>query len=375
MTYAGVAPTATNYDITFANGTTEGPATGTLNVTKRPVKFYAKPQAIAYGTAFTPAVNATYVGQTITAGEYYSLLGTDDMNTVIASIAAASMNVGENAIVLTPKASDIYEIIVEDGVLTIGNTGIDIVLNRVVKASYDDEHTNTAAKLIADNDDKFVNVKFSDFPMIGEKWYPLVLPFATSVKDISAAFGYAVVDLFNGTSSDGKIMFKLHMGEIPANTPFIVKVYEDMNMADATVAFNNVKIEDAMDDNAEVTIGDAAGVQFVGTYKGRVEGFRSNMYYFSSNAAYNDYYKGNDTNKTYLRPLGAFFVDNDANASTIQRVISIEEPNGTTEISAITVDGAFVEADGWYTTNGIRLQGVPTEKGVYIRNGKKIVIK
>ena len=92
-------------------------------------------------------------------------------------------------------------------------------------------------------------------------------------------------------------------------------------------------------------------------------------------AAYNDYYKGNDTNKTYLRPLGAFFVDNDANASTIQRVISIEEPNGTTEISAITVDGAFVEADGWYTTNGIRLQGVPTEKGVYIRNGKKIVIK
>ena len=31
--------------------------------------------------------------------------------------------------------------------------------------------------------------------------------------------------------------------------------------------------------------------------------------------------------------------------------------------------------DGWYTLNGIRLQGAPTEKGVYINNGKKIVIK
>ena len=37
-------------------------------------------------------------------------------------------------------------------------------------------------------------------------------------------------------------------------------------------------------------------------------------------------------------------------------------------------DNALVK-DGWYTLNGVKLQGVPTEKGIYIRNGKKMVIK
>jgi hypothetical protein len=32
-------------------------------------------------------------------------------------------------------------------------------------------------------------------------------------------------------------------------------------------------------------------------------------------------------------------------------------------------------AEGWYTVNGIKLQSAPTEKGVYINNGKKVVVK
>ena len=379
LTYAGTAPTATNYDVELAEGTA---ANGTLNVTKRPVTFKAIDKTVAYNalSTFTPAVNTTYVkliGSTDTeydAKTCYTLLTGTTMTDLIASVAASSKNVGDNDIVLTSKVSDIYEINLLKGTLTVTSTGVaDVTLNRVVKASYDDELTNTAAKLIKQNDGKFVNVKFSDFPMIAEKWYPVVLPFATTVKDISAAFGYAVVDIFDGTNADGNIQFKLHMGAIAANTPFIVKAYEDMNMADATCVFQNVKIENA---GEEVKVGDAAGVQFVGTYKGKTDGFRSNMYYFSSNAAYNEYYKGNDTNKTYLRPLGAYFLDNSADAASANRMIIIEEPNGnTTKISAITAEGASIEADGWYTVSGVKLEGAPTEKGVYIRNGKKVVLK
>ena len=377
LTYSGTAPTATNYDIEFAEGDA---ANGTLTVTKRPVTFKAVNQAIAYGVAFTPAVNGTYVkliGDTDSeydAATCNTLLPGTTMTDLIASVAAESMNVGENAINLTKKASDIYEIICLPGVLTIAPTSIDITLNRVAKASYDDALTNTAAKLITENDGKFVNVKFSDFDMYGEKWYPLVLPFATTVKKISDQFGYAVVNTFEGTDANGNIQFKLAFGAIPANTPFIVKIYENKNMN--AVTFANAKIEKAHDANGDVKIGDASGVQFVGTYKGRVEGFRSNMYYFSTNQALDQYYKGNDTNKTYLRPLGAYFVDNASDAANNAREILIQEADGsTTAISAITVDGAFVEADGWYTTGGVQLQGAPTEKGVYIRNGKKVVIK
>ena len=259
-----------------------------------------------------------------------------------------------------------------DGTLEITSTGVlPITLNRVVKASFDDAHTNTAAKLIEQNDGKFVDVTFSDFPMIAEKWYPLVLPFATSVKEISAAFGYAVVDVFNGLNANGDIQFKLHMGDIPANQPFIVKVYQDMNMADPTVVFNNALIE-----NGEPVQGDASSVQFVGTYTGKVDGFRSNEYYFSTNASLNEYYKGNDTNKTYLRPLGAYFVDNTPDAASTSRSIVIEEIDGsTTAIQGITQDDTSVSADGWYTIKGIKLEGAPTQKGVYIKDGKKVVIK
>ena len=31
--------------------------------------------------------------------------------------------------------------------------------------------------------------------------------------------------------------------------------------------------------------------------------------------------------------------------------------------------------DAWYTLDGIRLDSVPTASGIYINNGKKIVIK
>ena len=34
-----------------------------------------------------------------------------------------------------------------------------------------------------------------------------------------------------------------------------------------------------------------------------------------------------------------------------------------------------VKAEGWYTINGIKLNAAPTQKGIYINNGKKIVVK
>ncbi|MBR7135173.1 MAG: hypothetical protein IKC85_06470, partial [Bacteroidaceae bacterium] len=30
--------------------------------------------------------------------------------------------------------------------------------------------------------------------------------------------------------------------------------------------------------------------------------------------------------------------------------------------------------DGWYTITGIKLQKMPTEKGIYIKNGRKVII-
>ena len=55
------------------------------------------------------------------------------------------------------------------------------------------------------------------------------------------------------------------------------------------------------------------------------------------------------------------------------RSISIVFGDGTTGIEAI--DNGQLTIDNWYDLNGRRLQGKPTKKGVYIQNGKKVVIK
>ena len=40
-----------------------------------------------------------------------------------------------------------------------------------------------------------------------------------------------------------------------------------------------------------------------------------------------------------------------------------------------SIDNSELTIDGWYDLNGRKLQGKPTKKGIYIHNGKKVVVK
>ncbi|MBR1880351.1 MAG: hypothetical protein IJ804_06365 [Prevotella sp.] len=389
LTYEGADPYATNYDIVFANGADEGPATGTLKVTKRPVTFIAVDQAIGYGTAFEPAVNATYVKQITVAdktdatyGQYYDPatcydLLSGDMTDLIASVAAESMNVGDNAIVLTPKASDIYEIICLPGVLQIADTNIPLVLRRIGSTDFDDPLKNTAASEIEVNDGKFVNASFT-FPgqtMYANKWYTMVLPFATTVREISKAFGYAVVDVFNtnGNNPDD-VAFSLHIGTVNANEPFLIKVDQDITAADFEAAsgpeLKNVKVENP---TSAIELSDAYGNKIVGTYTGINGGFDEDYDWgLGLGKSATDW---QPFNNQFVRPLGAYIHYKDRQSHNA-RTISIEEPDGsTTVINSVTGDQINFSKDAIYNMNGVKMQSIPTEKGVYIQNGKKIVIK
>lgn len=54
----------------------------------------------------------------------------------------------------------------------------------------------------------------------------------------------------------------------------------------------------------------------------------------------------------------------------------IDEPDdlGTTDISAVSNDGVAIDNDAWYTLQGVRVSA-PTKGGIYIHNGRKVVIK
>jgi len=379
LAYTGATPTATNYDVELAEGDA---AKGTLTVVKRPVTFKAIDQNIVYGAAFNPTVTNTYVKLVDnTDPEYdeatcYSLVGTPALTTFISKVEAESMNVGENAIVLTAKANDFYEIHVLPGVLTIGDTGIDIVLRRVESADFDDPLKNTAASVIETNDGKFVNVTFT-FPgqtMWANKWYTMVLPFATTVREISNAFGYAVVDVFNQSANNpDDVAFSLHIGAVNANEPFLIKVDQDITAADFendVVEFANVKVENP---TSAIELSDAYGNKIVGTYTGINGGFDEDYDWgLGLGKSATDW---QPFNTQFVRPLGAYIHYKDRQQHNA-RTISIEEPDGsTTVINSVTGDQINFSKDAIYNMNGVKMQSIPTEKGVYIQNGKKIVIK
>lgn len=278
------------------------------------------------------------------------------------------------------------ELLAMYGNLAVVDPAGTIVLNRAEKKDYSDAEKNNAATVIAAAATATAttgtkNVTFGDFTMLPEKWYPIVLPFETNVEEISRAFGYAVVNVLNKENTDAtKVSFKLHMGKIAANTPFVVKVYNVWDEANSNkVNMNAVKFYGkkivAPADYEAVTSADAkdkSGITFLGTYKGKTDGFRANEWYFSTSADYNQFYPGNATNTTYLRPLGAWLRAETSGA----RVFEFEEADGTvTAIQAIAVEGPAANAEGWYTIGGVKLQGAPTRKGIYINNGKKVVVK
>ena len=72
-------------------------------------------------------------------------------------------------------------------------------------------------------------------------------------------------------------------------------------------------------------------------------------------------------------PENGVYLEVQAENLRTRGVLSIGD-DGTTGIQQIE-NGLNLEKSGWYTLDGRRLESAPTRKGLYINNGKKVVIK
>ncbi|MBQ6210700.1 MAG: S8 family serine peptidase [Prevotella sp.] len=86
--------------------------------------------------------------------------------------------------------------------------------------------------------------------------------------------------------------------------------------------------------------------------------------------------RGSDTYINFYRYSGknlaankAFLILGGNNAKGFSLVVDGEEATGIKALDTVTDDGA------WYTVEGIKLQGKPTRKGVYLHNGKSVIMK
>ena len=113
-------------------------------------------------------------------------------------------------------------------------------------------------------------------------------------------------------------------------------------------------------------------MRFVGTYKVNefdsedksilLMGGANNLYYPTTGAgiaAQRAYFKiGSD--ELPARQLTAF---------------NIDFGDTVTGIRSLSTDERTAAGGGWYTIDGRTLSGKPTQRGVYINNGKKVIIK
>ena len=68
----------------------------------------------------------------------------------------------------------------------------------------------------------------------------------------------------------------------------------------------------------------------------------------------------------------------EAPQASVRRIkLNIEDNEDVTEIEELTLTSHLspLTSDTWYTLTGVKLEGKPTKRGVYINNGKKMVIK
>ena len=299
-----------------------------------------------------------------------------------------------NAILVALDADDEnsahYTLMVDEegGKLTKTNTaGIELELDGTAASV---TKINDAIALIAANPDVTYDVKLkTNRKLYGGYWNFMVLPFSvTPMEFITAINGYAVFNTLKSANVEkNTVSFSLNIDEIPANTPFLVKPVENVNF---TTTANNVttyltfagqKIESTNLVNGVPTYTNIAKVHFIGTYVNDTQnnGGSNVLYAYAKDGkptigpATNN---GEAAAFTYPATSAILELSDDFAASGNAPVILIEEADGsTTVIRNINAEGVAVPAEGWYNLNGVKLQGAPTEKGIYINNGKKVIIK
>ena len=222
------------------------------------------------------------------------------------------------------------------------------------------------------------------------KWNTLCLPFSLSAAQIAANANFAGATLMtmdvtekNGFDvEDGTLYLWFKTAtEIEAGMPYLVKwdkaadydnnpsVYDIVSPV-----FEGVTISNSTAQTVESKTAGLETVQMVGTYSpvGVTADDKSILFLGDANTLYYS------TVDRQIRSCRAYFsvpyINGHAGAKARAFVLSFdgEETTGILEVSANSNE---VKDDVWYSLDGVRLSGKPTQRGMYINKGKKIVVK
>lgn len=273
-----------------------------------------------------------------------------------------------NGKVVMPDVSDIF---------TISDVKEDYELTLILRLVENVDNT----ELLAANEGKKRCVQLADreFEHNGT-WHTLCVPFSMTAEQVAADLGspVALKTLSSSSFSDGTLTLTFtDATTIEAGKPYIVK-WGDEGYMSVNPLFESVTVNPVSPADAKVS---TAVVDFVGTYApvAFTAADRSVLYMGEGNKLY--YPNGAMT----INGFRAYFKLNGISAGDVTNAVELVFDGETTGISplfSISPEGEGTEGfpreglDGvWYTLDGHRLEGQPAQKGIYIYNGKKTVIK
>jgi hypothetical protein len=258
--------------------------------------------------------------------------------------------------------------------------------NQTISAKYGIVLADNAgnSEVIGDADGKVYDVKLSGRKLYKDgAWNTLCLPFDVTVG--SGQMAGATAKTLNASSgfdaSTGVLTLNFNNVEsgstIAAGTPFIVKWSKpdgyDGHESDYDVTnpeFKGVTVSSAA---AGSVLTDDHKVSFNGNYSPVIleANEKSNLYLGATNMLYYP------TVNLTLNSFRAYFhVDLGETAEVRQFVMNFGDEEITTGILSTTNFTNFTNSDNaFYTLDGRKLSSRPTKKGVYVVNGRKMVVR
>ena len=228
----------------------------------------------------------------------------------------------------------------ESTVLPVEQTGVDVLVKRTIKK---------------------------------DVWNTICLPFAMTKSQYESAFGSGVkiaqLATTNGITNDGAGNYKIKFNDLKgkdmvANTPYLIKPATDCS--EFTVASVNVapvetpkRVCNELDEDSEIigTLGTMFGTLKSGIVIPKDYLFLSdNKFYYSTGA-------------TTIKGFRAYIqIKGFTSSSSAPEFVVDGETTNIEGLQIITDDGQLYNLKGQKVDN-------PTQKGVYIQNGKKVVVK
>ena len=207
-----------------------------------------------------------------------------------------------------------------------------------------------------------------------DSWNTLCLPFRLSSIKGTPLEGATIKTLVSSNFSNG--ILKLNFTEkditsIEAGKPYIVKWEDGDNIPNPE--FKNMILKDAPPETIETEY-----IDMVGTFQPLTfhEEDRTALYLGASNMLYYPLSEVSiGANRAYFRLKNGLMAGDSSQGTSIHSIILNFEEETNAIQTLIRENQSQYKDDNWYTLDGIRLNGRPIQKGIYIRHGHKVSIE